>query len=128
MIFAKHATTARLRALGGVSLKLPLAAVLATTAACTHAVSSSGAAMSAAPSMSVAAPSPDPRVGLKAGLWDAGEAAWNMRLLSNTHPPQQFSNAPNSDLAFFSHYAIQGNFNGYQIWDITNPTAPKLAE
>ena len=128
MIFAKHATTVPLRALGGVSLKLPLAAVLATTAACTHAVSSSGAAMSAAPSMSVVSPSPDPRVGLKAGLWDAGEAGWNMRLLSNTHPPQQFSNAPNSDLAFFSHYAIQGNFNGYQIWDITNPTAPKLAE
>ncbi|HMA25326.1 MAG TPA: hypothetical protein VKP00_15055, partial [Gemmatimonadaceae bacterium] len=25
------------------------------------------------------APSPDPRVGLRAGLWDAGQAAWNIR-------------------------------------------------
>ena len=27
----------------------------------------------------------------------------------------------NSDLAFFGHYAIQGNFNGFQVWDISNP-------
>ena len=40
--------------------------------------------------MSVAAPSPDPRVGLKAGLFDAGEAAWNMRLVSTTPPSEQF--------------------------------------
>ncbi len=27
----------------------------------------------------IAAPSPDPRVGLKAGLQDAGEAIWNLK-------------------------------------------------
>ena len=26
-------------------------------------------------------PTPDPRVGLKAGAWDAGQAAWNMKLI-----------------------------------------------
>ena len=128
MIFVHPATTARRRRSGGLSLKLPIAIVLAGAAACTHPGSSAVTAAPAAPSMSAMPPSPDPRVGLKAGLFDAGQASWNMRLLSNTHPPQQFANAPNSDLAFFSHYAIQGNFNGYQIWDITTPSAPKLAE
>ena len=128
MSFVQHARTARPRRLGRRSLKLPLALVLVGAGACSHAVSSAGTTAAPAPSTSAMAPSPDPRVGLKAGLFDAGQAAWNMRLLSNTHPPQQFANAPNSDLAFFSHYAIQGNFNGYQIWDIADPSAPKLAE
>ena len=35
-----------------------------------------------------AAPSPDPRVGLSAGLMDAGEAIWNLSLLSKTPPPE----------------------------------------
>ena len=128
MSFVQHARTARPPRLGRRSLKLPLALVLVGAGACSHAVSSAGTTAAPAPSTSAMAPSPDPRVGLKAGLFDAGQAAWNMRLLSNTHPPQQFANAPNSDLAFFSHYAIQGNFNGYQIWDVADPSAPKLAE
>ncbi|MEP6692663.1 MAG: hypothetical protein ABJD07_16010, partial [Gemmatimonadaceae bacterium] len=31
-----------------------------------------------------------------------------------------------SDLAFNGKYVIQGSYNGYQIWDITNPSAPAL--
>ncbi|HYV98656.1 MAG TPA: hypothetical protein VE967_14465 [Gemmatimonadaceae bacterium] len=68
----------------------------------------------------------DPRVGLKAGKYDAGEAAWNIRLLSATKPSQKFLNGINSDLAFLGNYAIQGSFNGYQVWDISNPKAPTL--
>jgi len=49
------------------------------------------------------APSPDPRVGLKPGKYDAGEAAWNMRLVSLSKPSEKFSQSINSDLAFFSH-------------------------
>jgi hypothetical protein len=45
-------------------------------------------------------PNPDPRVGLKAGLTDAGEAIWNMRKLSSTQPPSEFVGSTNSDLAF----------------------------
>ena len=110
-----------------VLLKFPLAIAIAATAACAHATSSTGAA-AVMPVASASAPSPDPRVGLKAGLWDAGQASWNMRLLSNSRPSQRFVGATNSDLAFFGHYAIQGSYNGYQIWDISNPSAPTLAD
>jgi hypothetical protein len=72
------------------------------------------------------APNPDPRVGLKAGLMDAAQAAWNMRLISSTPPSGKFLGSTNSDLAFRGNYVIQGNYNGYQIWDISNPSAPSL--
>jgi hypothetical protein len=72
------------------------------------------------------APNPDPRVGLKAGLWDAGQVAWNLRLVSTTRPTEKFGEDMNSDLAFSGHYVIQGNFNGFQIWDITDPSHPGL--
>ncbi|MEP6618756.1 MAG: hypothetical protein ABJE47_05560 [bacterium] len=72
------------------------------------------------------APSPDPRVGLKAGLMDAAEATWNMKVLSKTPPSGKFLGSTNSDLAFKGNYVIQGNYNGYQIWDISNPSAPTL--
>jgi hypothetical protein len=72
------------------------------------------------------APTPDPRVGLKPGKYDAGEAAWNMRLLSLSKPSDKFTESINSDLAFLGHYAIQGSFDGFQIWDITDPSHPTL--
>ena len=71
-------------------------------------------------------PSPDPRIGLGAGLFDAEEAAWNLRLLSATPPPRAFVGETNSDLAFTGDYAIQGNYNGIMVWDLTNPRRPKL--
>ena len=70
----------------------------------------------------------DPRIGLAAGGADAEQALWNLRLLSNTPKAEQFEEATNSDLAFMDHYAIQGNYNGFQIWDISNPSAPTLAQ
>ncbi len=74
--------------------------------------------------------SPDPRVGLKPGakVGEAGEAAWNMKLLSNSPATNGFTGqgATGSDLAFKDHYAIQGNYRGFQIWDIATPTSPKL--
>jgi hypothetical protein len=76
--------------------------------------------------VSAAAPSPDPRVGLKAGLLDAGQALWNMRLVSTTRSPDRFFGVTNSDLAFLGNYVIQGNYNGYQVWDISNPAKPTI--
>jgi hypothetical protein len=74
--------------------------------------------------------SPDPRIGLTPGasVADAGVAAWNMRLISNSPASEGFSGrgATGSDLAFTSHYAIQGNYRGFQIWDIANPAKPSL--
>lgn len=78
------------------------------------------------PLSAVQRPSPDPRVGLSPGLFDAGEAIWNLRLISNTPPPKTFVGSVNSDLAFKGNYVVQGNFDGIMIWDITDPARPEL--
>ena len=80
------------------------------------------------PIVSETAPSPDPRVGLKAGIWDAGEAAWNMKMISTTPPTGKVLGATHSDLAFFDKYVIQGNYNGFEIYDISNPVKPVLVQ
>ncbi|MGF1671795.1 MAG: hypothetical protein ACFCU6_15220, partial [Balneolaceae bacterium] len=71
-------------------------------------------------------PNPDPRVGLGAGLFDAEEAIWNLKLISTTPPPPDFIGVTNSDLAFKDNYAIQGNYNGFMVWDISDPADPEL--
>ncbi len=70
-------------------------------------------------------PDPDPRVGLEPGFFDAGEAIWNLRMVSTTPPPEEFVGRTNSDLAFTGDYAIQGNYDGIQIWDISDPRGPE---
>jgi hypothetical protein len=85
---------------------------------CSSGTSSSG--VSAGP------PVPDPRVGLKAGLTNAEQATWNMRVVANTPSAPKFAGVTNSDLAFVGNYAIQGNYNGFQVWDISNPAQPTL--
>jgi hypothetical protein len=77
----------------------------------------------------------DPRVGLKAGLYDAGTASKGMQLVAHRNKPDMFHpNEPggltyaNSDMAFRGKYLYQGNFSGFQIWDISNPLAPTLTE
>jgi hypothetical protein len=134
--------------------------------------------------------SKDPRVGLKAGLKNAGEAARNLELVSSMPKPEGFfdpktpagvvtepeSAAPpsndspsapsspeppaaaapgspaqgggsgagrrgpagggggggnslnfaNSDLAFSGNHLFQGNFNGFNTYDIENPKRPRL--
>ncbi len=73
---------------------------------------------------------PDPRIGLKPGVAasEAGSASWNMRLISNTPASEGFGGrgATGSDLAFTGKYAIQGNYRGFQVWDISSPSAPRL--
>jgi hypothetical protein len=106
---------------------LSLAVAVLAMAGCAQSMSSSGGtAPSPKGDMSTTAPNPDPRVGLKAGLWDAAQATWNMRLISNTHPSEKFAGETNSDLAFTGQYVLQGNYNGLQIWDISNPSKPVL--
>ncbi|HET7551836.1 MAG TPA: hypothetical protein VFK04_11135 [Gemmatimonadaceae bacterium] len=80
----------------------------------------------AAANLSPIAPDPDPRVGLRAGLYDAEEAAWNLKVVSQNRPSKEFEGQTNSDLAFTGKYAIQGNYHGWQIWDISNPAKPVL--
>ncbi len=77
---------------------------------------------------STVAPTPDPRVALKPGLKDAGQAAWNLKLLTNVPPSEKFVGSTNSDLSFYKNYVIQGNYNGFEVWDITTPSRPTLKD
>jgi hypothetical protein len=79
------------------------------------------------PIISATIPTPDPRIGLRAGMWDAEQAAWNLRMVSTTPPSKNSLGATHSDLAFTGRYVIQGNYNGFEIWDISNPAKPVLA-
>ena len=109
-------------------------AALALAACASSSSSSVGGAPSPAATVSATPPSPDPRVGLRAGWFNAGEAIWNLRLVSQTPPSKDFINETtpgdrrlvNSDLAFSGNYVVQGNYSGYQVWDISNARTPTL--
>jgi len=121
-----------------------------------------GASQTGAPASRLSAPSnprassDDPRVGLKAGLYDAGEAVFGLEKLASIPKPPGFSpdnfipnGAPqqppeppapgqparppsvqygstNSDLAFSGNHVFVGNYNGINFYDIDNPAQVKL--
>jgi hypothetical protein len=106
-------------------------ALLALAGACSH---STQAAKPAEPAPA-AAPAPQPtqgpktndaRVGLKPGKTDAGQALENAQLMANVPTGEGFNTTNNSDLAFTGKYAVQGNYYGFQIYDVSNPAGPKL--
>ena len=106
----------------------------------------------------------DPRIGLKGGLYDSGEAAFGLEHVISTPKPAGFapdldsikaydaapataegppgppaprapgSPAPiranyggtNSDLAFEGKYLFGGNYNGINVYDISDPAKIKL--
>ena len=76
--------------------------------------------------------SSDPRVGLKAGVKDAGQVARNIELIGHLDKPEPFTdpagslNFANSDLAFKGHQLFLGNFHGLNFYDIEDPRKPKL--
>ena len=80
------------------------------------------------PVISAVAPTPDLRVGLRPGYWDAAQAAWNMKLTSNTPPPDGYRGITSSDLAFTGNYVIQGNYRGILFWDVSNAEKPVLVK
>jgi hypothetical protein len=57
---------------------------------------------------------------------DAGEAVSNLRVLGKVPSPEGFRGITNSDIAFTGKYAVQGNYHGFQIWDVSNASAPSL--
>jgi len=74
----------------------------------------------------------DPRIGLAPGYHDAGQAISNLEKLATVPrvppmdaPPGNFGFV-NSDLAITGDHAIVGNFNGFQIYDISDPADPTL--
>ncbi len=76
----------------------------------------------------------DPRIGLGAGWMDAESAISGLELLAAIPRPDGFFNPAtpadgrfsNTDLAFRGDRLIQGNYNGFQIFDISNPGDPRL--
>src|SRR5438105_8992176 len=116
------------------SKSLLLSISIAMLAACARSSTVNGVSLSGVPDMSPTPPSPDPRVGLAAGWFNDGQAIRNLRAVSMTRPSEKFLNesAPgdrrlvNSDLAFMGNYVFQGNYSGWQMWDISNPSRPRL--
>jgi hypothetical protein len=109
-----------------VSLLLAVLAALGLTAC----ASTSGPSVD----MSTTPPNPDPRIGLGPGWMDAERAIWNLQLVATREPSDAFINRStpgdrrltNSDLAFVGNFVIQGNYSGYQVWDISTPRDPRL--
>jgi len=95
-----------------------------------------GALLSAVLVTSVAAAevAQDPRIGLSPGLNDAGVAANGLELLAHQNKPAGFFDPANpgsfgfvnSDLSLQGNVAAVGNFNGFQLYNISNPAAPAL--
>ena len=80
---------------------------------------------------------PDPREGLKPGKYDAGEAAFNMKLVTTMRQPEGMFDPnstgrsldyANSDLAFGMNgrLALQGNFHGLIFYNIEDPAKTTL--
>jgi hypothetical protein len=82
----------------------------------------------------------DPRPGLGAGWFDAEEAASGLALLAHLDKPEGFVHPDafdnpaaigsiafaNSDLALTSGHAFVGNFQGFNIYDVSTPASPVL--
>lgn len=74
----------------------------------------------------------DPREDLAPGYIPWSEATSNIELLDNDPRVAPFDAPPgnfgfvNSDLAFSGDRAFVGNFNGFQIYDLSDPTDPVL--
>jgi hypothetical protein len=49
----------------------------------------------------------------------------NIRQIANVPKQGPFADATNSDIAFQGRYAYAGNYNGFQIFDISNPRRPQ---
>jgi hypothetical protein len=76
----------------------------------------------------------DPRVGLRPGWTDAGEAAHNLALVAHRPKPAGFFNPEvpgdfsymNADVAFRGDLLFLGGFHGVQVWNIAYPADPTL--
>ena len=81
-----------------------------------------------------AAEDADPRIGLGPGWLDAQTAISNLQMLAHVDKPVGFVDPANpgnfgfvtSDLAFNGNYAFMGNFNGFNVFDISQPTGPTI--
>jgi len=127
--FTRSSTARWLRL--GASGMVVLAAVL--TATTTAAAQAADAIPPAAPALTW--DPNDPRIGLGAGWMDAESAISGLELLAAIPRPDGFFNPStpadgrfsNTDLGFKDGMLIQGNYNGFQMFDISDPSDPSLA-
>ena len=76
----------------------------------------------------------DPRIGLGAGWLDAESAISGLEHLAAIPRPEGFYNPEtpgdgrfsNTDVAFHDGLLYQGNYNGFQIWNVEQPSSPEL--
>ncbi|MFB4280368.1 LVIVD repeat-containing protein [Nonomuraea sp. MTCD27] len=116
---------AGLRGLAVIAAGVILAGILPTAA-----VSAEPAPLPADPATQQA----DPRVGLGAGWLDAQQAASGLQLVGHQNRPEGFFQPDNpgnlafanSDLALAGNHAFVGNFHGFNIYDISQPSQPAL--
>ncbi|UCC25552.1 MAG: hypothetical protein JSU98_00380 [Gemmatimonadales bacterium] len=122
------------------TLPLALAALLLTAPAVALAQDGSAVGAQAAGAEARATPPRldwdpnDPRIGLAAGWHDAESAVSGMEHLASLQRAEGFFNPEtpgdgrfsNTDLAFQGPYMFQGNYNGFQVYDISDPASPTL--
>jgi uncharacterized protein (DUF305 family) len=107
-------------------------ALLAALLAGAPAAGAVGVAGAAGPGASPAGP--DPRGGLAPGWLDAGTAARGLELVATRARPEGFYDPgnpgngafANTDLAFRGDLVVVGNYNGFQIYDVSDPSNPVL--
>jgi hypothetical protein len=95
-------------------------------AACVVSGCAGRSATSASATPAAADWSKDARVGLSAGLTNAAEAVSYLKVNARAPMPAAMNGQWNSDITFVGKYAIQGNFGGLVIWDISDATKPTL--
>jgi hypothetical protein len=109
-----------------------LATALLLSALAVPASAQQDGARPAAPLGDALASLADPRVGLAPGRGNTAEQALHhMRLVSWTPKPAALDSVRgltfiNSDLAFRGDIVYQGNFSGFMIWDVSDPSRPQL--
>ena len=99
------------------------------------AIAAAGALLLGASLMTATAASAadDPREDLPPGYLGAETATSNIELLASLPRVAPFDAAPgnfgfvNSDLAFSGDNAIVGNFNGFQVYDVSDPAGADAA-
>ncbi|MFE9852445.1 LVIVD repeat-containing protein [Streptomyces sp. NPDC005576] len=117
-----HTTRVRRRRLG---VAAAVAGLLATLLTATNAVASPGPGDSAATAVSA-----DTRAEAEAAITNGGipgvdEIVHSANIEHLANVPKDALLGLNTDLAFQGKYAFAGNFDGFRIFDISNPKKPK---
>ncbi len=68
----------------------------------------------------------DPRRALGAGMADAGQLARGMEPIAHLPTPEAFRANSNTDMAFRGDLLFVGNYDGFQVYDVSDPANLRL--